>query len=119
MSRRLCALLLVLVCAIAPALPALEFAAKADDDCACGHDCCAAKDCAPPPAAPVRAPLAAATVESRQVAAKPATRAVFSFACALFSAQKISAAPAVASVARVAASAASVALFQAHCSLRL
>jgi hypothetical protein len=77
MLRRLCTLLLVLACALAPALPALELITPSDD-CGCGRSCCGMGDCAMP-VAPVRATTTTLSVigavEARATIARPAPRA--------------------------------------------
>ncbi len=76
MIRRLFTLMLVLACAFAPALPALETAAKSPAcDCCGTGNCCDQKDCALPPVAPGIATVPTATVESRATAARPAPTA--------------------------------------------
>jgi len=111
----------MLACALAPALPARETTTKAASDCCCHDGCghaCGERDCAPPPAPPVRAPAAPtlAVLEQRVAAAKPAAHARM-FAALIFSFEKIARAPS----ARFTAAprmlhADGVALFQAHCS---
>ncbi len=117
MLRRLCTLLLVLACALAPALPALEQTAKAADDCCCGTGhCCGQPDCAPPAPAPTMSALPAATAETRQVAARPAPGAkalrVFDFSGRNFVRQSRVVATRAAIVVLPGAP-----LFRAHCAL--
>jgi hypothetical protein len=119
MLRRLCTLLLMLACALAPVLPAQ--AAKATKaDCCCGAACACdtSKPCVPPPAAPVRAPEAVTTaVEQRVTAAKPVTRVAFAaFARLLVNFELGSTLSVRPESANRIAPAAGVALFEAHCS---
>jgi len=116
MLRRLCTLLLVLACAIAPALPALELTAKTDD-CACGRDCCAPTDCAMPPV-PARTATTTLNVvgaiEARAQAARPAARATLIRLLTFF--PQISASSVRAPlVARSVDTVASAPLYRVHC----
>lgn len=119
MLRRLTALLLALACVFTLALPAHETETAADDCCGTGpkSSCCCPRDCAPPPASPSRtAPTAIAAVETRAATAKPAARLLFVRAFALFSTENLVTLPRA--LPRAAAvPAASVPLFEAHCSL--
>ena len=121
MLRRLCALILMLACALAPVLPAQALTADAED-CCCGATCpCPVTDCAPLPGSPtVPVPTNIAAVEQRAEAKKPAARAARQVFALFLSVSETDSAPALRlSSAQPAAPAASVALFQAHCSLRL
>lgn len=126
MLRRLTALFLALACAFALALPAHETsdAPGQKNDCCCGPDVastCGDRDCAPQPGAPsgVRT-TAVATTEQQAPAAKATTRIsrrAFAAFLSFFSPEKYSATPVRTPFADRVAPAASVALFQAHCSL--
>src|SRR5262245_7366734 len=77
MFRRLCALMLMLACALAPAMPTHGDATEpAQKDCGCGRACCGDRECAPPAPNPVRAtaPTTLASVEQRVNVSKPAKR---------------------------------------------
>lgn len=122
MVHRIIALVLAVTCAIAPAAWAVErvtIAADADACCCDGACPCPPIDCAPPPAAPVSAtPTSATTIEQRATAARPRARvARLEFEHLLSAPRREPALPIRAtSVDRIAPTA-SVALFQAHCSL--
>jgi hypothetical protein len=121
MLRRVCAIVLMLACAFAPALTGHASTEKAES-CCCGAACpCPPQDCAPPPAAPLRVSLAADanSVQQRTHAAKPAARAALALAwfLSLSDARTASALPVSATTSIPVAD--SVALFQAHCSLLL
>lgn len=121
MLRRLCALILVIACACAPVLGA--FAAVTDEahaSCCCGAKCpCPPTDRGVPPATGVNpAPVATASLERRADARKPVPRVARApFASFVSGPKNSSALPVRPSAAVRAARAASVALFQAHCSL--
>src|SRR4051812_5280946 len=120
MLRQLFTLILMLACAFAPALPGREAAAKQKADCCCANDSSTAcpRECAPPPAAPVRAPLTLnAPVEQRATAAKPALRVAPLLFSHFVSFAQNEARPAIQPAPRRLVAADSVALFQAHCSL--
>jgi hypothetical protein len=120
MLRRALALVLTLASVIALAVPAAEFAPAAPATCCCGGACdntrCPARDCAPP-ASVARASVPAAAVEQRAAAARPARIAVAASFSKKISA--LSARRARVPHAALPGAAARVALFQAHCSLRL
>lgn len=121
MLRRVCAIVLMFVCALAPALTGHASAAK-PESCCCGTACpCPPKDCPPPPVAPLRASLAADanSVQQRTQAAKPAARATIALAWFLSLSDARTAPVLPVSVATSVSVADSVALFQAHCSLLL
>jgi hypothetical protein len=115
MLRRLCTVLIVLACAFAPALPALETADKSDG-CGCGKACCGTNDCAPPPATP-RATTTlnvVGAVEARATLACPARSAATRRPFSVF--QSASTQPTRALRAlRVVAVVASAPLYQVHC----
>jgi hypothetical protein len=116
MLRRLCTLLLVLACALAPALPALELVAPSVD-CGCGRSCCGMGDCAMP-SAPVRATTTTLTVigavEARATVARPASRAIAARALTLSRDNFVS--PLRAEFAlRTVEAAASAPLYRLHC----
>jgi hypothetical protein len=120
MFRRLFTLILMLACAFAPALPGRDAAAKQKADCCCASDSSTTcpRECAPPPAAPVRAPLTLnAPVDQRATAAKPALRIARVLFFHFVSLAQNEARPAVQPAPVRLVAAASVALFQAHCSL--
>lgn len=119
MLRRLCTLLLVLACAFAPALPALEPVAKSDD-CGCGHSCCPPADCAMPPA-PARTTTTlnvVGAVEARAQAARPAARATLVRLLTLFPPVTLSSVRAPLAARKVDAMA-SVPLYGVHCTFLL
>lgn len=121
MLRRLCALILMLTCAFAPVLPAQAVTGEAED-CCCGTSCpCPPTDCAPPPSAPsVPASSSVAALEQRAPAKKPAVRVARAvFAVFLSRPDRFVAPRTHPSTVECATPAASVGLFQAHCSLRL
>jgi hypothetical protein len=115
MLRRLCTVLLVLACAFAPALPAIETAAKSDE-CGCCRHCCGTSDCAPPPAT-ARATTTltvVGAVEARTTVARPARGRMASRMFSFF--RKVSASPARALRARrTADTVASAPLHRVHC----
>ncbi len=115
MLRRLCTILLVLACAFAPALPAIETAAKSDE-CGCCQQCCGTNDCAPPPAT-ARATTTltvVGAVEARATVVRPARNAVASLTFSIF--RNDSALPVRAKHAlRVAGAAANAPLYRVHC----
>jgi hypothetical protein len=123
MLRRFCAVLLMLACALAPVVPAPASTATETADCCCGAKCACDtnRECASAPTAPVRAPqVVTAGLEQRVVATKPTVRVAFAaFARRLPLSGKISASSVRPASANRGAAAASVALFQAHCSLRI
>ena len=121
MLRRALALLLTLASVIATAMPAADSSLAAPATCCCGDTCggnCQPRDCAPAPA-PAHSPASTATLEQRAAAAKPAARVALAFASPSSFSEKISARRARVSHAAPSGAAVSVALFQAHCSLRL
>ena len=119
MIRRLFVFALMLASALAPAMPIAQ-TEDASSCCASGCGAPCRPDCALPPVSSARTAVAdVATVEHRATAAKPAARAaerpthptlltgiLFAPSARGFSPER-------------AVPAASVALFQAHCSLRL
>lgn len=120
MLRRVCALLLMLACVLAPALPARGAIEAKANDCCCEKQCTCepSRACVPPPASPTRAPeVVTATVEQRVVAAKPAARVAFAAFARLLSdfASESATSARLGSADRV-APAAGVALYEAHCS---
>lgn len=125
MVRRVYSLLLMLACVFAPVGPALAGMLAVDSDaCCCATSCACAPmtGCAPAPSSSQRAaPSVGATVEQAANATKPAARVLrFVFAQALaFPAAHGAPTFSVPAPRDVAGVAASVALFQAHCSLRL
>ena len=122
MLRRLATLLLAIACACAPVVAALTPVADATDDCCCGTKCpCPpANRPAPTTAGANLAPAATASIERRTAVRKPSSRQARAAFAAFLSDSEDSAAPAAFAAANErAATAASVALFQAHCSLLL
>lgn len=121
MLRRLCAIILMLACALAPVLPAHAYTTEAED-CCCGATCpCPVTDCAPP-ATPtsVPAPTNVVALEQRAQLNKPAARVARAvFAAFVSHPETNDSARRVRPLAARLAPAASVGLFQAHCSLRL
>jgi hypothetical protein len=113
----------MLACALAPVVPAPASTATDTADCCCGAKCVCDtnRECTPAPTAPVRAPqVVTAGLEQRVVAAKPVVRVAFA-ACArrLPLSAKILASSVRPTSANRGAAAGGVALFQAHCSLRI
>jgi hypothetical protein len=108
----------VLACAFAPAVPAHETAAKSDDGCGCGHNCCGTNDCAMPPA-PARTATTTTlnvvgAVEARVTVARPTRRATNVGTVSIF--RISSGSPARAWLApRTMALVASAPLFRLHC----
>lgn len=121
MLRRFSALLLAIACACAPVMG--MFAAEEAADCCCGAKCpCPPMDRGATPTVVVTsAPVATASLGQRADARKPSARSArAAFAPFISHSENL---PAPAAVRRSAtdraAPAASVALFQAHCSLLL
>src|SRR3954471_1005409 len=87
MFRRLCTFILMIACAIAPAITVHADASKSDA-CCCEKSCaCDTKDCATVPNAPIRtANVPATVVEQRVTATQPAARGVAFVFAQLFTA---------------------------------
>lgn len=122
MLRRLLALILALACAFAPVTWAFELQNTAADDCCCGSKCaCPGPDCAAPPTARTQAaPTNLPATAQRAIAAQPKARvATLVFARFLSDSHREPGTSLRIRYADTAPAAASVALFQAHCSLRI
>lgn len=117
MLRRVLALILAFTCAFAPGLAAFEAAPA--EDCCCSKKCpCPVTECAPPAATPsAKTANPASAVEQRIVTKARArvARAAFAHFVSTRSAEPLLSVRA--GHARAERPAASVALFQAHCSL--
>jgi hypothetical protein len=120
MLRRLCTLILVLVCAFAPALPLISATGSSEDCGCCGNSCkCPPSECALPPvqtSSPTQPALA--TAAHGTTATKPAPQAAARGVCTPFVSvsKKDFAMPGRFHAERI-APAAGVALLHAHCSL--
>jgi hypothetical protein len=120
MLRRLCTLMLMLACALAPVRFAFAVETTAEH-CCCGKACACtpSNTCAPLPGSPTPAPqpTAATAVEERAAATKPTVRVARLVFAHFVSLSDRDATRSIRIDPDGHPPAASVALFQAHCSL--
>lgn len=118
MLRRVLSLILAFTCAFAPGLVAFELAAPAED-CCCSKKCpCPVTECAPPAATPSSKTANPASAVEQRIVTKARARIARAAFAHFISTRSVEPVLSVrADRANAERRAASVALFQAHCSL--